>query len=317
MTLANFSNVSGAHCSWPLHPGKTAGSEPNSLFLPLLVLDVVLNCALSVVSVVGNALWIAAYTKTPSLQTPLNMCLLSLASVGLFNGAVMQPLLISDAVFFLASPSTTCSLEHIVTGIITLVADSTLQNLAVICIDRYIAILHSVKYCQLVTKKRIVIAFCTYALLRVFLSICVFTGSIDYTALVIASVLFSIAIVCFTGVRISLRIRRLGSVAVGPVNPEEERRRAQERKITKTVGGIVAIFAVCYAPALGYFFANKSAVVNSGLHAILWRYIETIMMLNAVFNFTVYFARHREKRVAVRKVVNDAYNAIKSCSCHL
>ena len=316
MTVANFSNISEDHCSWPLHPGKTSSSDPSDLYLPLLVLDVILNCALSVVSVMGNALWIAAYTKTPSLQTPLNMCLLSLASVGLFNGVVMQPLLISDAIFFLASPSKTCSLEHIVTGILTLVADSTLQNIAVICIDRYIAILHGAKYCQLVTKKRIVIAFCSYALFRLFLSICVFTGVIDYTALVIASIVFSIAIVCFTGVRISLRIRRLGSVAVGPDNPEEERRKAQERKITKTVGGIVAIFAVCYVPALGYFFANKSTVINAELHAILWRFIETIMMLNAVFNFTVYFARHREKRAAVRKVINDACNAIKSCSCH-
>ena len=316
MSSANISNFSEAHCSWPLHPGKTACSEPNILYLPLLVLDVILNCVLSVVSVTGNALWIAAYTKTPSLQTPLNMCLLSLASVGLFNGVVMQPLIISDAIFFLACPSKTCSLEHIVTGIITLVADSTLQNIAVICIDRYIAILHGAKYCQLVTKKRIVIAFCTYALFRLFLSICVFTGIIDYTALVIASIVFSIVIVCFTCVRIFLRIRRLGGISVGPVNPEEERRKALERKLAKTVGVIVAVFAVCYAPGMGYFFATKSTAVNGALHAILWRYIETVMMLNAVLNFTVYFARHRDKRVAVKKVINDECNAIKSCSCH-
>lgn len=316
MSVANFSNVNEGHCSWPLHPGKTSCFAPNNLHLPLMVLVVILNCALSMVSVTGNALWIAAYTKTPSLQTPLNMCLLSLASVGLFNGAVMQPLIISDAIYFLACPLKTCSLEHIVTGIITLVADSTLQNIAVICIDRYIAILHSTKYCQLVSKKRIVIAFCTYALFRLFLSICVFTGILGYTALVIGSIVFSIVIVCFTCVRIFLQIRRLGNVAVGPVNPEEERRKAQERKITKTVGVIIAISALCYSPALGYFFASKLTVRSEGLHAILWRYIETVMMLNSVFYFTVYFARHGEKRVAVRKAVNDAYNAIKSCRCH-
>ena len=126
------------------------------------------------VAVTGNALWIAAYAKTPSLQTPLNMCLLSLASVGLFNGAVMQPLIIADTGFFLVCPLTTCSLEHIVSGIVTLVGDSTLQNIAVICIDRYIAIIHSVKYNQWVTKTRIFIAFCCYALFRLFLSVCVF-----------------------------------------------------------------------------------------------------------------------------------------------
>lgn len=316
MTVGNFSKVDEAHCSWPLHPGKTSCFAPTHLHLPLLVLVVIVNGALSMISVTGNALWIAAYTKTPSLQTSLNMCLLSLASVGLFNGAVMQPLIISDAIYFLACPLKTCSLEYIVTGIITLVVDSTLQNIAVICIDRYIAILHSAKYSQLVSKKRIVIAFCTYALFRLFLSICVFTGTLDYTALVIASIIFSIVIVSFTCVRIFLQIHRLGSVSVGPMNPEEERRKAQERKITRTVGVIVAISVLCYGPALGYFFASKLTVRSEELHAILWRYIETVMMLNSVFYFTVYFARHRNKRVAVRKTVNDAYNAIKSCRCH-
>lgn len=316
MLEGNFSNVSEPHCSWPLNPGKTSCSEPSSLYMPLLILVVILNCVLSMVSVTGNALWIAAYAKTPTLQTPLNMCLLSLATVGLFNGVAMQPLIISDAIFFLACPSTTCSLEHIVTGIVTLVADSTLQNVAVISIDRYIAILHGMKYLQLVTKKRIAIAFCTYALFRLFLSICVFTGMLDYVALVIASVVVSIAIVCFTCVRIFLRVRRLGSISVGPGNAEEERRKAQERKITKTFGAIVGMFAVCYSPALGYYFARESTAVDEVLHAILWRFIETIMMFNAVLNFSVYFLRHREKRVAVRKVISDAYTAIKSCNCH-
>lgn len=91
MLATNFSNDNEGHCSWPLHPGKTSCFAANNLHLPLLVLVVILNCTLSMVSVTGNALWIAAYTKTPTLQTPLNMCLLSLASVGLFNGAVMKP----------------------------------------------------------------------------------------------------------------------------------------------------------------------------------------------------------------------------------
>lgn len=311
------SNVSEPLCTWPLHPGLTACSEPSLLYLPLLILVVILTSCLSVASVMGNALWIAAYAKTPALQTPLNMCLLSLASVGLFNGVVMQPLIISEAIFFLACPLRTCSLEHIVTGIVTLVADSTLQNIAVISIDRYIAILKGVRYLQLVTKKRIVIAFGTYALFRVFLSVCVFTGTIDYVALVIASIVFSSAIVLFTCVRITFRIRRLRCVVVGPApNPEEERRRAQERKVTKTFGVLVGMFIVCFAPAMGYYFVLKSTVVDPVLHAIVWRFIEVIMMLNSVLNFAVYFWRHGEKRVAVRKVIGDAYAAVKGCNCH-
>ena len=315
MSEREFSNSSKSHCSWPLHPTVTSCAEPNSLHLPLLVLVISLNGVLSMVAVTGNALWIAAYAKTPSLQTPLNMCLLSLASVGLFNGAVMEPLIISDTSYYLVCHSTTCSLEYIVSGIVTLVGDSTLQNLAVICIDRYIAILYSAKYCQWVTKTRIFIAFCTYALFRVFLSICVFTGMIDYHALVISSIVFSVVIIIFTSLRMFIRIRRRGTVAVGPVNPEEERRKAQERKITKTVGLFVAISGVCYAPALGYFFATKATNINGGLHAILWRYIEAVMMLNAVLNFAVYFSRHKEKRIAVRKVINDACDTIKNCGC--
>ncbi|XP_022805239.1 beta-3 adrenergic receptor-like [Stylophora pistillata] len=314
MSVPNFSKPL---CTWPLHPGSTSCSEPSFLYWPLLMLVVILTCGLSVVSVMGNALWIAAYAKTPALQTPLNMCLLSLASVGLFNGVVMQPLIISDAIFFLVCPSITCSLEHIVTGIVTLVADSTLQNIAVISIDRYIAILKGARYLQLVTKKRIVIAFGTYALFRVFLSVCVFTGMIDYLALVIVSVVFSSVIVLFTCVRIIFRIRRLRSVVVGPnPSPEEERRRVHERKITKTFGVLVAMFILCFAPAMGYYFVLESIVVDPVLRAIVWRFIEVIMMLNAVLNFAVYFWRHGEKRVAVRKVISDAYAAIKGCNCH-
>ena len=316
MSSKSFSNVTEVQCSWPLHPAETSCAELNMVHLPMLVSEIALNAVLSVVATTGNALWIAAYARTPSFQTPLNMCLLSLAPVGLFNGAVMQPLIISDTVFFLACPSTTCSLEYIVSGIITLVADSTLQNIAVICIDRYIAIIHSIKYNQWVTKTRICIAFGIYALFRLFLSICVFTGIIDYHALVIASIVFSVVIIIFACLRIFLRIRRVSAVAVEPVNPEEERKKAQERKVAKTVGILVGISAFCYAPALGFFFTNKATSVSPRLHTVLWRYIETVMMLNAVMNFSVYLYRHRDQRIAVRKVINDARNAVKNCCCH-
>ena len=315
MSKGEFSDTTGYECSWPLHTAVSSCAEPNVLYMPLLVLAIALNAVLSMAAVTGNALWIAAYAKTPSLQTPMNMCLLSLASVGLFNGVVMEPLIISDTAFFLACPSTTCSLENIVSGIVTLVADSTLQNFAVICIDRYIAILHSAKYTRWVTKTRISIAFCVYALFRLFLSVCVFTELIDYHALVIASIVFSVVIIFFTSVRMFIRIRRLGSIVVGPLNPEEERRKAQERKITKTAGLLILVSGLCYAPAFGYFIATKTTVVNGGLHTIFWRYIETIMMLNAIINFSVYFSRHKDKLVAVRKVINDTFNIIKSCGC--
>lgn len=315
MSKGEFANTTGYDCSWPLNPAVTSCAEPNVLYMPLLVLAIAINAVLSMAAVTGNALWIAAYAKTPSLQTPFNMCLLSLASVGLFNGVAMEPLIISDTGFFLTCPSTTCSLEYIVSGIVTLVADSTLQNFAVICIDRYIAILHSAKYTRWVTKTRIFIAFLIYALFRLFLSVCVFTGLIDYHALVISSIVFSIVIIIFTSLRMFIRIRRLGTIIVGPMNTEEERKKAQERKITKTVGLLIVVSGLCYAPALGYFIATKATVVNAGFHTIFWRYIETIMMLNAVLNFSVYFSRHKDKRVAVRKVINDTFNIIKTCGC--
>lgn len=312
----SFANASEFYCSWPLRAAVTSCAEPDGLYMPLLVLVIALNAVLSMVALTGNALWIAAYAKTPSLQTPLNMCLLSLASVGLFIGAVMQPLIISDTGFFLACPSTTCSLENIVSAIVTLVADSTLQNIAVISIDRYIAIIHSAKYARWVTKTRIFIAFCIYALFRLFLSACVFTGMIDYHALVISSIVFSIVIIIFTSLRVFIRLRRLGTVIVGPMNPEEERRKAQERRLTTTAALLIVVSGLCYAPAFGYFVATKSTVINEWLHPIIWRYIETIMMLNAVLNFSVYFLRHNDKRVAVRGVISDAFSIIKSCGCH-
>ena len=313
---SDFPNATKVVCSWPLQPAVTSCSELNGLNLPLLVMVIALNAVLSMIAVPGNVLWIVAYAKTPSLQTPLNMCLLSLASVGLFNGAVMEPLIMSDTAFFLACPSTSCSLEKIVTGIVTLVADSMLQNIAVISIDRYIAIIHSAKYPRWITKTRIFVAFCIYALFRLFLSACVFTGMIDYHSLVISSIVFSIAIIMFTSMRVFVRIHRLGRIVVGAMNADEERRKVQERKITKTVGLIILLSASCYAPAFAYFIAIKSNSVSTILHALIWRFIETVMMLNAVFNFAVYFFRHNDKRVAVRRVITETYNVIKTCGCH-
>ena len=89
-----------------------------------------------------------------------------------------------------------------------------------------------------------------------------------------------------------------------------------ERKVTKTFGVLVGTFIVCFAPAMGYYFVLKSTVVDPVLHGIVWRFIEVIMMLNSVLNFAVYFWRHGEKRVAVRKVIGDAYAAVKGCNCH-
>ena len=119
--------------------------------------SVVFNVLLSLTAVSGNALVIAGIWFKPSLRSPSNVLLLSLAFSDLCVGLVVQPLY---AVYKLTGPSTNGSELHCSAGVAFNLTSSTLASasiltLTAVSMDIYFKFALHLRYPVLVTMRKV------------------------------------------------------------------------------------------------------------------------------------------------------------------
>ncbi|CAH3108682.1 unnamed protein product [Porites lobata] len=130
---------------------------------PTLVANCIVNAFLSYTATVLNIITIQALRKTSSLARPLKTLLLSLTVSDLGVGLLVQPLYIALLVAFITEPNTSNS-THVTSLFIVFVAIANLLGcasffgVAALAVDRYLAIHLHLRYQELVTHKRVVIA---------------------------------------------------------------------------------------------------------------------------------------------------------------
>ena len=117
---------------------------------------VIINCALNVplmfISIVGNALVLAAIFRTPSLRSPSYVFLSSLAASDLLVGLVVQPLYIANEITGSSMVSMQNKVGHM-TAFFT--CGVSLCTTAAMSVDRYLALHYHLRYPVLVTTSRV------------------------------------------------------------------------------------------------------------------------------------------------------------------
>ena len=72
-----------------------SGNEDNSTPGTIVIVNCVLNAPLMLISILGNALVLAAITRTPSIRSTSMTVLCSLAVTDLIVGIIVQPIYVA------------------------------------------------------------------------------------------------------------------------------------------------------------------------------------------------------------------------------
>ena len=127
------------------HSDNEDSSTPGTI----VIINCVLNAPLMLISILGNALVLAAIIRTPSIRSTSMIMLCSLAVSDLLVGFLVQPIYIAD--------------ELTKNPVIVLVWDTigpslclvSLLTITAITVDRFLALHYHMRYATLVTKSRV------------------------------------------------------------------------------------------------------------------------------------------------------------------
>ena len=260
----------------------------------------ILNVPLMLACVTGNSLTLSAILTTPSLRSPSNIFMCSLAISDLLVGIIVQPVYI--AYELKQEPPLTFAINMLFsfTGVVSLC------TMTAISVDRFMALQFHLRYQCLMTEKRamytslslwlfgILSSFVTlwnktimFAFLAVGIAICIFISTFSYTRiyLIVRQHQF--------------QIRAQQQALQLPMNLLRTKRSA----ISTFIYYICMI--LCYTPMFSFMSVVAIRPSLSGL--MVWKVGNTFVFMNSSINPILFCWRVRELRRAVLKLVRPRH----------
>ena len=122
-------------------------SQPKSF----VIMNCDLNTLLMFICILGNALVLAAITRTPSIRSPSMVMLCSLAVSDFFVGFIAQPLFIADELI-----TENLVLYRVSAMIGFSLCGVSLATITLISVDRLLAVQYHLRYATLVSQSRVI-----------------------------------------------------------------------------------------------------------------------------------------------------------------
>ncbi|XP_065121509.1 trace amine-associated receptor 13c-like [Paramisgurnus dabryanus] len=274
---------------------------------------------LSVWTVILNLLVIISISHFKKLHTPTNMLILSLALADLLVGLTVMPLegirLIETCWYF---GETICRAFSVIMG---LLFSTSLSNLVLIAVDRYVAVCHPLLYPQKITMPRTIIIICVswfcssaYNILADISSShrnyrcygeCTFIISFAWT---IIDLFLSFLLPCIIIITLYLRIFYVAHHQVKVINSlmrsgkhltEGSVRRKSESKAALTLGIIVMVYLFCWIP-----FYSLSLTPNTRMTSAIACFILWMVYISSAVNPLIYAIFYPWFRTSVKYILN-------------
>ena len=270
----------------------------------IVVANCLINIPLMLAAIIGNSLVLAAILTSPSLRSRASMILLAgLAVSDLAVGLITQPFYIAQELSLnglIAKLSYTMSSSLI--GI-------SLATMALISIDRVLALQCHMSYHAVVTTPRVIFILVFIWILHFFVS-CIrlqLNTILKHAAYVLLGAYNAASIICYINIyrvvrRHQLQIRIQQQAAQGS-NTEINIRNIATIKyaaLNTFVFYICACF--CYFPRVMYFLSRRD---NSDANDsnTPWIFTATLIFANSAINPLLYCWRLRELRIAVKSTL--------------
>ena len=294
----------------------------------LYVFDVSVNAVLSIITIMGNTLTMVALWKIPlsQLRKVFKAFLFNLALEDLGVGLIVQPLYI---VAVLTAMSGCPVISRILGGIFYLgdwyVLGVSVSFLTAIAIDRLLALHFGVRYSNLVTFKRVVIALVFQWILTIGLtSVIVFDYRI-YNIEANAVLGLYLSIITFCYLKIYLKLRRhdgtmremfplqnlQGSFQVEnrPMRVSHLNMMRYKRSVYNMLY-LYAAFVVCYLPQFCILTVIQACGYDRTTNIAMF-VGTTLVFVNSPLNPILYCWRIREIRQVVLRILSDVFYSCK------
>lgn len=267
---------------------------------------VIVNCALNapliIVAIIGNLLVLVSILRAYSLFSPSITLLCSLAMSDLLVGLVLQPLYIANAM------TGNSPLKQALNTTVFAVCGVSLLTMAVISVDRFLALHYHMRYPNLMTRHRAIYTTVTLWIFVFMLSFLNFWTINAYYLTSAASILICLLVstVCYIKIYCIVKQHQLQihtrqkAVETNTTDINQTMLRSTKNAKNTFIYHIVMILS--YTPvfvAMAILFISPSHW-NKG-----WILADTVVFMNSSINPFLYCWRLRELRTAVVKTVRQ------------
>ncbi|XP_022809852.1 octopamine receptor Oamb-like [Stylophora pistillata] len=273
-----------------------------------------MNSVLALLSVVGNALILAAIYRVESQRTPSNAFVASMGVADFSVGLFMNPLWVAKSVLNIWKSDNQLSTAIEVLTMQTIVA--TTFSLCAVSVDRYIAVT-KMRYNEIMNWKRIrsTITFIwifslLFACLRLFITDPLQLPKLWLAATVITVIApLTIISICYYHIfkAAGFQMRKISASVGTRISADQAITQLKHRKAALTIGIVVGVFTICWTPSLvisliQFFTTNncQKLIING-----YWFWGALAEFGNSAFNPFIYCIRSRDFRKAVKKAIGE------------
>ena len=282
------------------HSDNEDKAIPISIFTIIICL---LNVPLIFISILGNAVVLAAIKRTPSIRSASMILLCSLAVSDLLVGVIGQPIYIGD----LLTQNSSISQLSIMVGFS--VCTVSLLTITAISVDRLLAVHFHLRYPTLVTKSRVKYILAVIWLISFIVSGFNLWSKRVYHLLIAPVILICLAISTCCYIRIYQIVHRHQSViqaqerSVQSKNNEGDDVHVIElrKSVLNTFVFYIALI-ICYIPA--YILLTLNGLLYMRWQPE-WNFATAVIFVNSAVNPFLYFWRLPKLRNAVVDIVRQ------------
>ncbi|XP_078345494.1 melanocyte-stimulating hormone receptor-like [Oculina patagonica] len=269
----------------------------------IVIINSALNAPLMLISILGNALVLAAVRRTPAIHSPSMTFLYSLAVSDLLVGLIVQPL-------YIANTLTNIHVLKLLAGMMAFfVCGVSLDTITAISVDRLIALLYHLRYATMVTASRVRYTIVAIWFTKVLSSGFYLWKKRECHLITAVTTVICLIISTFSYIKIYLIVRHHQSqihiqqqTVQGSANEGHHMARLKRSAINTFLFYIFLI--ICYFPMY----------ILSTLHGISymnwvtqWDFAHTAVFMNSAINPILYCWRLRELRRAIVKTIRETF----------
>jgi len=269
------------------------------------LLSITLNLSTCPFIIFMNALVIIAIKTRRRLQTIYNILLACSAVTDLVVGMVSQPIFVAQEIYLLAGASLLdyCSLYSKTIYVFLVPCIASLLLLALLSIERYLAMKYSLRYVTIVTTPRLTASVvCSWVVSAFPLILRLIPATIAFAKVVyFVSVILSILVIifCHTSVYFVSR-RHMIQIKAEQVASEAKAKFLADRKALKTTSIIITFLFLSYVP--GILYGGIKYLVPSSYSGRMTHWLPlatSCILLNSFFNPFIYCWRNKDLRKAL------------------
>ena len=265
------------------------------------------NILLSITAILGNSLILVALHKESSLHPPSKLLYRCLATTDLLVGLVSQPLRVTYLISAVHEHLSLCHYAReasYITGVA--LCGVSLLTMAVISVDRLLALLLGLRYKEIVTLKRIYIIIASFWVLCLVASLCtIFDQRITLLSILISiplSLLISLA--SYTKIFRTLRHHQ-AQVQQQPSQPNALNM-ARYRKAVYSALWVQLVLVVCYVPNMTVEIVISLSLKGLSKIIVIRGMANVLVFFNSTLNPFLYCWKISEVRRAVKQTIRQA-----------